>query len=286
MNTNTPRPATPVSRNRDAKAWWEKLFVWLRHGIYPLISISCLIGIWETVAFFHLADLTLFPPPSRFLGYLLEENFSIGIGPERVSLGSAITASFLRALAGLTIGFIAALSLGIVISLSKTASRLIIPLIQLCAPISPVAWIPFSIIFFGVGDMSAVFIVFIGIVFLLTLATVSAIHNVDSGLLNAAAVLGTRNHQQWRYIIIPAILPQVFTLLRTNFFAAWMAVLAAEMVGTKNGLGAIILVGRESFNPSLILLGMTLIGSCGWLIDILLAGIQRRLFWWQASTVN
>jgi NitT/TauT family transport system permease protein len=195
-------------------------------------------------------------------------------------------ASFLRALAGLTAGFIMALGLGVIVSLSKVASNLIVPLLQLCAPISPVAWIPFSIVLFGVGDLSAVFIVFIGIVFLLTLATVSAIRNVDVGLLKAAGVLGAGRHQQWRYIIIPAILPQVFTLLRTNFFAAWMAVLAAEMVGTKNGLGAIILIGRESFNPSLILLGMTIIGLCGWFIDSLLAVIQHRLFWWQASSVN
>jgi NitT/TauT family transport system permease protein len=156
------------------------------------------------------------------------------------------------------------------------------PLIRFAAPIAPIAWLPLGILLFGIGDKTAVFIVFMGTVFILTIATVAAVQNVDQDLLNVAASLGANRRQQWRYVILPAILPQVFTFVRINFFAAWMAVLAAEMVGIRNGLGAMIMIGRESANFNLILIGMFFIGACGWLIDSGLALIQRKLFWWRA----
>ena len=89
--------------------------------------------------------------------------------------------------------------------------------------------------------------------------------------------------QVWTRVIFPAVLPQVFTMLRINFFAAWMAVLAAEMVGVKNGLGMMIILGREMFNTKLILLGMCMVGATGYLVDALLVQIQRRILWWQPA---
>ena len=82
------------------------------------------------------------------------------------------------------------------------------------------------------------------------------------------------------HIIFPYILPQVFTILRLNFIAAWMAVLAAEMTGLRDGLGAIIMNGRNLFDNNLILLGMCLIGISGFIIDALLKFIQKKFFWW------
>jgi NitT/TauT family transport system permease protein len=83
-------------------------------------------------------------------------------------------------------------------------------------------------------------------------------------------------------VIFPAVLPQVFTMLRINFFAAWMAVLAAEMVGLKNGVGMIVILGREMFNPNLIMLGICIIGITGYAVDALLLFVQRRILWWKA----
>ena len=87
-------------------------------------------------------------------------------------------------------------------------------------------------------------------------------------------------------MIFPSVLPQVFTMLRINFFAAWMAVLAAEMVGLKNGLGMMIILGREMFNTKLILLGMCMVGATGYFVDALLVQIQRKLLWWQSCAMK
>ncbi|MEM9504871.1 MAG: ABC transporter permease subunit, partial [Cyanobacteria bacterium P01_E01_bin.43] len=86
---------------------------------------------------------------------------------------------------------------------------------------------------------------------------------------------------RWRWVIIPAVLPGVFTLLRLNFIAAWMAVLAAEMTGLRDGLGTVVMTGRNLFNSDLILLGICIIGITGFAVDRLLLLIQRKFFWWQ-----
>jgi NitT/TauT family transport system permease protein len=183
-------------------------------------------------------------------------------------------------LIGLTIGFIVALGLGVLVSMSRLLNRILYPIVQLLAPIAPIAWIPLGIILFGIGNNTAYFIVFMGTVFVLAIATVAAIQGVNPSLVKTAATLGANYKQQWLYVIIPSVIPQVFTLLRLNLIAAWMAVLAAEMVGLRDGLGAIIMIGRESSNPNLILIGMCLIGISGFIIDSLLLFIQNKFLWW------
>jgi len=151
------------------------------------------------------------------------------------------------------------------------------------APIAPVAWIPLAILLFGIGDGAAVFVVFIGIFFILSLATVSSINKVDQIYINTARVLGASRLQLMRHIIIPAIIPDLFVILRMNLFAAWMAVLAAEMVGVNTGLGAIVMVGRQMFNAKLMFLGMAIIGVVGYLLDVGFAQIQKRVLWWKSN---
>ena len=102
-------------------------------------------------------------------------------------------------------------------------------------------------------------------------------------MIKTARSFGAGKTQVWTRVIFPAVLPQVFTMLRINFFAAWMAVLAAEMVGVKNGLGMMIILGREMFNTKLILLGMCMVGATGYFVDALLVQIQRKILWWQPA---
>jgi len=140
-----------------------------------------------------------------------------------------------------------------------------------------------GIILFGIGNPTAVFVVFTGVYFLLTLSTVAAVQSVDQRLIKTARTFGASRSQVWAWVIFPAVLPQVFTMLRINFFAAWMAVLAAEMVGLKNGVGMIVILGREMFNPNLIMLGICIIGVTGYAVDALLLFVQRKILWWKPT---
>ena len=213
----------------------------------------------------------------------MDDDFRVGFGNEAMTIPWAIVASALRVLAGLAIGFAAAIVTGILISESRTVSDFVLPVIRGLAPIAPIAWIPLGIVLFGIGNPTAVFVVFMGIYFILTISTVAAVKAVDERLIKTARSHGASRVQIWTRVIFPSILPQVFTMLRINFFAAWMAVLAAEMVGLKNGLGMMIILGREMFNTKLILLGMCMVGATGYFVDTLLVQIQRRILWWQPS---
>jgi len=182
---------------------------------------------------------------------------------------------------GLMLGFVAAVATGIAVSMSRLLSAAILPIVRGLAPIAPIAWIPVGIVAFGIGNPTAIFVVFTGVYFLLTLSTVAAVQSVDARLIKTARTFGASKRQIWAHVIFPAVLPQVFTMLRINFFAAWMAVLAAEMVGLKNGVGMIVILGREMFNPNLIMLGICIIGVTGYAVDALLLLIQRKVLWWK-----
>ena len=256
---------------------------WAIAVLKALTPWAVLIGIWETAALAGWSGAVLFPPPSAFVSYAIESDFRVGFGREAMTIPVAILASALRVLAGLAVGFVAAIVTGILISTSKTVSDMVLPVIRGLAPIAPIAWIPLGIVLFGIGNPTAVFVVFMGVYFILTISTVAAVNAVDKRLIKTARSYGASKSQVWTRVIFPAVLPEVFTMLRINFFAAWMAVLAAEMVGLKNGLGMMIILGREMFNTKLILLGMCMVGATGYLVDALLVQIQRKILWWQQA---
>ena len=273
-NVGAPVADAPAQRVMPSWAWV------LFKGLVPWAVV---VTIWEVAAASGWSGSVLFPPPSAFISYAIESDFRVGFGGDAMPIPIAILVSALRVLAGLAVGFAAALATGILISASGSFSDMILPLVRGLAPIAQIAWIPLGIVLFGIGNPTAVFVVFMGVYFILTISTVAAVKAVDQRLIKTARSFGASKAQVWTRVIFPAVLPQVFTMLRINFFAAWMAVLAAEMVGVKNGLGMMIILGREMFNTKLILLGMCIVGATGYAVDVLLVQIQRKILWWQQS---
>jgi NitT/TauT family transport system permease protein len=254
-----------------------------RAAAAALVPWLALVALWELAAGSGWMATTLFPPPSSFIRFAVESDFRVGFGSEGMTIPVAILASAWRVVMGLAIGFIAAVATGIAVSLSKWASAAVLPIVRGLAPIAPIAWIPVGIVAFGIGNPTAIFVVFTGVYFLLTLSTVASVQSVDPRLVKTARTFGASRAQVWTWVIFPAVLPQVFTMLRINFFAAWMAVLAAEMVGLKNGVGMIVILGREMFNPNLIMLGICIIGVTGYMVDALLLFIQKKVLWWKPA---
>ena len=156
-----------------------------------------------------------------------------------VGIVVAIWASIRRVLAGLLLAFVAAVLTGSLAFYLQIFRKLTFPTITMLAPVAPAAWIPLAILLFGFGDGAAVFVVFVGIFFVLELAAVNSMNNVDQLYINTARVLGASRHQVMRHVIFPAILPNLFVIMRVNLFGAWMGVLTAEMVGVNTGLGTI-----------------------------------------------
>ena len=277
---SAPAAPSPVVRPGARPTAWRRH--WLRVGASAL-PWFVIVTLWELAAHRGWIQSSLLPPPSSFFGYAIESKLQVGFGNEAMTIPAAILASIGRVLAGMSLGFAAAVVTGIVISMSGLASAALLPIVRGLAPIAPIAWIPLGIMLLGVGNTTAVFIVFVGVYFLLTLSTVAAVGSVDARLVKTARTFGASRRQVWWSVIFPAVLPQVFTMLRLNFFAAWMAVLAAEMVGLKNGVGMMVILGREMFNGNLIMLGIFIVGVTGYAIDSLLVYVQRKVLWWQPA---
>jgi NitT/TauT family transport system permease protein len=280
--TAAPEPAAGAAAKATATA--RPPSPWRRRAILALATLVpwvVLVGLWELAIARGWMQASLIPPPSSFIGYAIESNLKVGFGNDAMGIPGAIFASVYRVLAGMALGFAAALVTGILISMSKVASAALLPIVRGLAPIAPIAWIPLGIMLLGIGNSTAIFIVFVGVYFLLTLSTVAAVGSVDPRLIKTARTYGASERQVWQWVIFPAVLPQVFIMLRINFFAAWMAVLAAEMVGLKNGVGMMVILGREMFNGNLIMLGICIVGIVGYAVDSFLLFVQRKVLWWQ-----
>ena len=276
------KPRVTKMRSR----WWQNTAT---SAMWWCLSLGLFIGIWELVTLLGWVNTLILPPPHEFIAEIgnQEQFLAPKIGVERTGgnfvLLTAIVATLKRVVAGLVLGFIAAIGVGGLACYFDIFGKLTLPVITLLAPIAPIAWIPFAIMAFGIGDNAAIFVVFIGIFFLLTLATVNAIKNVNQLYINTARVLGASRRQVMFKVILPAVIPDLFFILRIIFFAAWRALLAALLVGVNTVWGAIGMVGRQMFNAKLMFLGMAVIGVVGYLLDVGFRQVQQRVLWWKGS---
>jgi NitT/TauT family transport system permease protein len=284
----------PVSSQRRVVGWRPeaaagRLRQFAGNAVWWVLSVGLVVAIWEFAAALNLINTVILPPPHRFIAELQNQAQFLmpQVGVQRIGLHfaalAAIWASLRRVLIGLALAFVAALITGGLAFYLRIFRNLTFPTITLLAPVAPAAWIPFAILAFGLGDGAAVFIVFVGIFFTLTLATVNNMHNVDQVYINTARVLGASRRQVLQHVIFPAILPNLFIIVRMNLFGAWMGVLGAEMVGVRTGLGAVVVVGRQMMNMNLTFLGMAMIGIVGYLLDVGLGLIQKRVLWWKST---
>ena len=294
MFSHSGARSAPVSSTRLALPWQpstalKRLQLFAANAVWWVLSIGIVAAVWEGAAALQLIDSLILPPPHLFIAEIQQQaQFLLPrIGVQRVGANfvalTAIMVSLQRVLIGLLLAFIASLLIGSFAFYIDVFGKLMLPAVTLLAPIAPVAWIPFALVAFGIGDGARIFVVFIGIVLTLTLGTVHHMTHVDQVYINSARVLGASRRQVMFHVILPAILPNLFVIMRMNFFGAWTGVLAAEMVGVNTGLGTIVMVGRQMMNMNLTFLGMAMIGLVGYLLDAGLAVLQRRVLWWKSS---
>jgi NitT/TauT family transport system permease protein len=265
--------------------------------LWIVASLSMFVGLWEIAWWRGWANPLLLPPPHIFLANLPDQfRFfdpnghragALASGGSIWSVLGVIGWSSLRVLGGLVLGFTLSVLVGLGIRYFYIFGKLMLPIVTMLAPISPVAWIPVAVFVFGIGNPPAIFLVFIAIFFIMTLATLSQIDNVPKNYIQLAMIMGCSKRQIYRHVILPTILPDLFVTLRMNLFAAWMVVLIAEAVGVGSGLGQVTMMARNTFNSSLVFFTMTLIGITGFAFDQALRYVQRKVLGWVGpSTVG
>jgi NitT/TauT family transport system permease protein len=150
------------------------------------------------------------------------------------------------------------------------------PLIEVFRTISPISWIPLAILWFGIGDIPAVFIIFISSFFPILIATIHAGKNIDPVLLRVAANFGAQGPKLFRHVIFPASFPYIVVGLRISLGISWLVVVAAEMVGLRSGLGYLIMDARNFLRTDFVIAGMVTIGIVGYTLDRVMRSLETR----------
>jgi len=187
-----------------------------------------------------------------------------------------IGASLLRVGTGFALAVCVAVPLGLWMGWVRGAYNTLNPLFQMLRPISPIAWIPIAILWFGVGDASPIYLIFISSVFPMIVQTTVGVHTIDKRYLRAAENFGVSRATLFKQVVIPAVLPQVLVGMRIGLGVAWLVVVAAEMIALRSGLGYMIMDSRNAGNRyDLVIAGMIIIGVIGLSLDSSMRRLER-----------
>jgi NitT/TauT family transport system permease protein len=235
-------------------AWWLPLgtaAVFLAIG-YALVKIS---------------GSDLFPTPidvAKGIVELLQKGL----------LARYVVASLFRVSWGFSLAVLVGVPMGLTLGWFRLAYQAFNPIIQVLRPISPIAWIPIAILWFGVRDTAPIFLIFLASVFPITVSAMAAVQNMQSVYLRAAQNFGLRGVQLFRRVILPAALPRIIPGVRIALGVAWLVVVAAEMIAVNSGLGYLIIDARDAGKRyDLVVAGMVMIGLIG--LDLLVRRLEK-----------
>ena len=238
-----------------------------------LYAFAAILAAWLFVLAVFRPHVSLLPPPAL----VAREFWALAVTGE---LFKHIWASLSRVISAWCLAGLIAIPLGLAMGRIPRFERIVDPLVELIRPISPLAWIPLAILWFGIGEFGKVFVVLVGTFFPTLISTVAGVKRIDPVLIQAGQVLGcTDRTSLFRKVVLPAALPNIITGLRISFGTGWAAIIAAELVAARSGLGYLISNGMEILRADKVLVGMAVIGILGVIFDSIFRFIQKKISW-------
>jgi len=232
---------------------WEKYF-------WPVLASALFLALWHYSVIWSATKV--FPSPLA-----VEKGMAQLAG--KGLLWSYIADSLRRVALGFGAAVLVGVPVGLTLGWYPTANQIVNPVLQILRPISPIAWIPVAIILFGIGDTTAVFLIFLAAFFPIVVASVDGVSNVPSMFRRAARNFGLSPLQLLVKVVFPAALPQIIIGLRIALGIAWLVVVAAEMIAVDSGLGYLVIDARNSGKRyDLVVAAMLLIGVIGLVLDL------------------
>ena len=241
-------------------AAWERFF-------WPLLATGLLLALWHYSVL--LTATKVFPSPlsvEKGLAQLLDRHV----------LWADIADSLRRVALGFGLAAVLGIPLGLILGWYPALNQVVNPVIQILRPISPIAWIPVAIVFFGVGERPAVFLIFLSAFFPILVACVSGVSQVPVIYRRAGRNFGLSRMQILAKVVFPAALPQILIGLRIALGVAWLVVVAAEMIAVDSGLGYLVIDSRNSGKRyDLVVAAMLVIGLIGLILDFGFRRLER-----------
>ena len=251
-----------------------------------LLVPALLLAGWEVFSRTGYLPPALLPAPSIVVHAWLDWIFAIDETTQSYA-GKWIfdaMASAIRVLSGFALAGALGVVLGVAIGWWKLAEKAIEPTLQILRPIPPVSWIPLAIIWFGIANKPAIFLVFLATFFPVLMNTIHGVKTVDRNLIRAGSMMGANERQLLLFIVIPAALPSIFAGLRIAIGVAWMVTVTAEMVAVKSGLGYTLWDSYYFLRYDIVLAAMASIGLLGFLSDLILKAVMGVVLHWQRTT--
>jgi NitT/TauT family transport system permease protein len=248
-------------------------------GLLPMLRVGvpvALLLLWEIAARVGLVPVRFFPAPSALLTEIWADLLSGKLEVDTLS-------SLNRLAWGLAIGVVSGVVLGMVMGLSRIADASLGVTVQVLRAIPPITWIGFSILWFGLGNRPAIFLIVLGTVFPMLLNTYSGVKQVDVIYLRAARNLGANGFLLFKDVVLAAALPSILTGLRVSLGLAWILMVVGELIAVPAGLGDTLMRAQDYGQTARMLAYMILIGFYGYLSDLLVVAVSRRLLRWQRT---
>ncbi len=237
----------------------------LKQSLPSILVIAVVVALWWALVI--VTESVIFPTPLQVVTGTLEL-------ARDGTLWEHIGASLMRVGVGFGLAVLIAVPLGLWMGWVRGAYVTLNPVFQILRPISPIAWIPLAILWFGVGNASPIYLIFIASVFPMIVQTTSGVHTIEKRFLRAAENFDVSRKKLFLQVVFPATLPQIIVGMRIGLGVAWLVVVAAEMIALRSGLGYLIIDSRNAGNRyDLVIAGMIIIGLIGLALD----GIMRLL---------
>jgi ABC-type nitrate/sulfonate/bicarbonate transport system permease component len=269
-----------VAHRRPAQAFWSVRLAGARRLSWLLVPLAVLVA-WELASAAGWLRPFSFPPPSRLVAALIE--LAVHGFPQGEHIWVHVGMTLWRVVQGCVLAIAAAIPLGILIGSVRALDQLTLPIITFARSVASLSLLPLAIIWFGTGELSKVLLIAYGCFWTMLPNVIAAVKYVDPLLIRAARTLDTSRAAVFLRVVLPAALPRMFAGARVAIGVGFMIIVGAEMIGTIQGLGALIMEARTFYRSDITIVGMMLIGLIGFAVLSGLGWLERWLLPWQSG---
>ncbi|MBU6492723.1 MAG: ABC transporter permease [Burkholderiales bacterium] len=252
--------------------------------VHRLATVIALIGalvVWQIVSILHVFPPIALPSPAavwKALVLLLSQGYG----------GRSLFEDMWISVVRIGIGFLGAVLLGVPIGLGMARSPLIFrfidPFLQFVRPVPPLAYIPLLVVWFGIGELPKILLILVGTVPVIIIGTISGVKGTPALRLSVARTLGASEAQIFRYVILPSVLPEIFTAMRVGIGVAWTCLVAAELIAADQGLGWLVQYAGQALQVAIVIVGIIVIGILGYCMELLIRVVESRAVPWRGHT--